>query len=161
MGKKAFFWTVAIILIVALLFFTLGNNKSSGFATLSAYDGEMTLYKSGSCGCCDVYSNYFKSKGNPNIDVVDLESVNQVKQQYNIPKALESCHTTVLGDYFVEGHIPLNAIEKLLQEKPKIKGIAMPGMPQGSPGMPGVAKEGDFVIYSVNYDGSYQEWMRI
>ena len=73
---------------------------------------------------------------------------------------MEICHTTIIGDYFVEGHVPLEAVEKLLTEKPDIKGIAMPGMPSGSPGMPG-AKKGDFVIYAVNRDGSYEEWTRL
>ena len=73
---------------------------------------------------------------------------------------MESCHTVVIGDYFIEGHIPLEAVEKLLVEKPDIKGIAMPGMPSGSPGMPG-AKKGDFVIYAVNNDGTTEEFMRI
>ena len=73
---------------------------------------------------------------------------------------MESCHTTVMGNYFVEGHIPLEVVNKLLTEKPDIKGIAMPGMPNGSPGMPGV-KRGDFVIYAINNDGSYAEWMRL
>ena len=60
----------------------------------------------------------------------------------------------------MEGHVPLEAIEKLLQEKPDIKGIAMPGMPSGAPGMLG-KKTGDFVVYAVNNDGSYEEFMRI
>ena len=89
-----------------------------------------------------------------------MESLDSFKKEHEIPSELESCHTTIIGGYFVEGHIPLEAVEKLLKEKPDIKGIAMPGMPSGSPGMPG-AKKGDFVVYKVNNDGSYDEFMRI
>ena len=73
---------------------------------------------------------------------------------------MESCHTTVIGEYFVEGHVPVEAIEKLLAEKPDVAGIGMPGMPSGSPGMPG-AKQGQFIIYSINKDGTINEFMRI
>ena len=86
--------------------------------------------------------------------------MSSVKANYEIPSQLESCHTAVIGDYFVEGHVPLEAVEKLLMEKPDVAGIAMPGMPSGSPGMPGT-KRGDFIVYSVNNDGSYEEFMRI
>ena len=73
---------------------------------------------------------------------------------------MQSCHTTTIGNYFVEGHIPIEAIEKLMTEKPNIKGIAMPGMPSGSPGMPG-AKQGPFIIYAIGNDGSVGEFMRM
>jgi hypothetical protein len=72
---------------------------------------------------------------------------------------MDSCHTLIIEDYFVEGHIPIEAIEKLLAEQPDIDGITLPDMPSGSPGMPGV-KKGDFVIYSVK-GGKTSEFMRI
>jgi len=71
----------------------------------------------------------------------------------DVPLNLRTCHTTMVGDYFVEGHVPYEAIEKLLEEKPDIAGIALPGMPSGAPGMTGF-KSGPFVIYSVNHDGN-------
>jgi len=72
---------------------------------------------------------------------------------------MQSCHTTEIGDYFVEGHVPIEAIDKLLAEKPDIDGITLPDMPAGSPGMPGVKRE-EFVIYSLK-DGESSEFMRI
>ena len=83
-----------------------------------------------------------------------------VKEKYGIPYSMRSCHTTVIGDYFVEGHVPIEAVEKLMLEKPDIKGIALPGMPSGSPGMPG-SKQGPFIVYAINKDGSTSEFMRI
>ena len=146
------------MLIVLALIFTRGSADS--FETLGNFNGEIKIYKSMSCGCCDVYASYFKGKGNSNTEIVNTEDLDSIKEQYGVPSGMESCHTTIIGDYFVEGHIPLEAIEKLLQEKPNIKGIAMPGMPSGSPGMLG-QKAGDFVIYSIKHDGSYEEFMRI
>jgi len=158
--KKTIIWTTIILALVITVIFALNANKASSFEIVNNFDGEMKIYKSGSCGCCGVYSNYFKNKGNPKTEIINLENLNALKNQYEIPSELESCHTTIIGDYFVEGHIPLEAVEKLLKEKPDIKGIAMPGMPSGSPGMPG-SKNGDFIIYAVNNDGSYDEFMRI
>ncbi|PIN89951.1 hypothetical protein COU60_02560 [Candidatus Pacearchaeota archaeon CG10_big_fil_rev_8_21_14_0_10_34_76] len=160
MKKKTIIVGVGVIIIVVALFIVFGSNKASGYPSLGEYDGEMTIYKTGSCGCCGVFVNYFQRKGNSDVEVVNLESLSTLKAKYEIPSQMESCHTTIIGNYFIEGHIPLEAVEKLLTEKPDIKGIAMPGMPNGSPGMPGT-KSGDFVIYAVQNDGTFREWMRI
>jgi hypothetical protein len=84
------------------------------------------------------------------IDVVNMESkdMNAIKRKYNVSKTLESCHTAIIGDYIVEGHIPHKVIDKLLAEKPAIDGIGMAGMPSGSPGMPG-PKNQTWKIYSM------------
>jgi len=160
MVKKIIVVSVIVAFLFGILFFTLSSKNVSSYEAVSSYEGDIAIYKSGSCGCCGVYSDYFKNRGNSKTNTIDLEDLRNLKNKYGVPASMESCHTTIIGNYFIEGHIPLEAIEKLLIEKPEIKGIAMPGMPSGSPGMTG-AKNGDFVIYSVNYDGSYAEWMRI
>jgi len=157
-GKK-YFWIAGAVLLIILSWFFISNNGSNAEA-LQNFNGEVTIYKSGSCGCCDVWTSYFKGKSKLDANVIDQYDLSPVKTQLGVPSALESCHTTKVGNYFVEGHIPAEAINKLIEEQPDIKGIAMPGMPDGSPGMPG-AKTGDFVIYAVNNDGSYEEYMRI
>lgn len=154
--------TAVIAIVLALVgtgLFFIGNRPSKDGLAISNMD-EITLYKEGSCGCCGIYTNYLDKKVEGKIKVVDMPEVNSIKKKYNIPLRLQSCHTTVMGDYFVEGHIPVEAMDKLMREKPDIAGIAMPGMPSGSPGMPG-GKIGPFVIYGVNKDGSYNEFMRI
>lgn len=158
MGKK-YILSVVIILLVAILFVIFFTSKTSGFESINNFKGEIDIYKSISCGCCEVYSNYVERKVNPKVNTIINENSN-IKEEYGVPPELQTCHTTIIDGYFVEGHIPLEAIEKLLSEKPDIKGIAMPGMPSGSPGMPGT-KKGDFIIYAVNYDKSYEEFMRI
>jgi|SRR3989338_2729174 len=128
------------------------DNQASGKVTA-------TIFKSSGCGCCSVYTQYMGKKGF-DVKVVETEDSSSISDKYGIPSSMESCHTTVIGDYFVEGHVPVEAINKLLAEKPDIAGIAMPGMPSGSPGMPG-SKRGPFVVYAVHKDGSTTEFMRI
>ena len=160
MAKKIFIIGIIIIALFGILFFAFSSKKVSSYEAVNNYKEDITVYKSGSCGCCDVYSRYFKSRGNSKTKSIDLEDLKSIKNKYGVPSTMESCHTTIIGDYFIEGHIPLEAVEKLLTEKPSIKGIAMPGMPLGSPGMIGT-KNGPLIIYAVNHDGSYNEFMRL
>jgi hypothetical protein len=111
-----------------------------------------TVYKSPNCGCCGVYASYMKKEGY-NIDTKNVQDMSSIKRELGVPYELESCHTMEIGRYVVEGHIPEAAIQKLLAEKPDIKGIGMPGMPSGSPGMPGPKTE-DFVIYEITHEGA-------
>jgi len=83
------------------------------------------------------------------VESVVTDDVAAIKDDLQIPDEMRSCHTAIIGEYFVEGHVPAEAIQKLLEEQPEIDGIALPGMPQGSPGMGGEKSE-PFVIYSVS-----------
>jgi hypothetical protein len=111
------------------------------------------VYKTSSCGCCAVYVTYLKKEG-LDVEVVDVPDIYAIKKDFGVSEFLTSCHTTVIGGYVVEGHIPLSAIKKLMAEKPDIKGIALPGMPIGSPGMPGKKVE-PFEIYKLGEDGLF------
>ena len=93
------------------------------------------------------------------VEVVSVVDLDTIKDKYNIPKNLESCHTAIVGDYVVEGHIPIDVVDKLLEEKPDIDGIALPRMPSGSPGMPG-PKTGEWIIYGLE-EGQYSEYTRV
>jgi hypothetical protein len=95
-----------------------------------------TVYRSPSCGCCEAWVAYLKSNGY-DATVVSTDDLGAVKQKMHIPANIQSCHTALIGGYVVEGHVPVEAIAKLLAEKPRITGIAVPGMPGGSPGMSG------------------------
>ncbi len=149
-----------MILVAGILIFSIAKGGANSFEAVDDFDGEMIVYKSLSCGCCGIYGDYFKRQGNSNTKIINSQDMDSIRSRYSVPTGLQSCHTTIIGDYFVEGHIPLEAVEKLLEEKPNIAGIAMPGMPTGSPGMPG-RKSGEFVIYGVEHDGSYNEFMRL
>jgi len=91
--------------------------------------------------------------------MVMTDNLDEVKDRFNIPEEMWSCHTSVIGDYYIEGHVPVAAIEKLLAEQPDIDGIALPGMPSGSPGMTG-EQEAPFVVYAVA-DGTTFEFMTL
>jgi len=156
--KKKYSWVIGILILFLLIFFLIP--KSSSFEEIDAFEGEVNIYKTTTCGCCLIYYQYFNSKTKLKVNEINVQDLDSIRNQYGVPSGLQSCHTTIIGDYFVEGHIPLEAIEKLLKENPDIKGIAMPGMPSGSPGMPG-QKYGDFIIYAVNHEGNYSEFMRI
>ncbi len=107
-----------------------------------------TLYKNPQCGCCEEYAKYLGRNGFA-VTVVESFDLPSVKRQNGVPEALEGCHTTIIGGYAIEGHIPVATIKRLLSEKPSIKGISLPGMPQGSPGMMG-EKAGPFTIYEIS-----------
>lgn len=112
---------------------------------------EVTIYKTTACGCCEVYTEYLESAGF-DVTVANVTDMDAIKEEYGVPEELLSCHTTIIGDYFVEGHMPIEAIEKLLAEQPDIQGIALPGMPSGTPGMPG-PKNGAYEVQQVTEEG--------
>ena len=138
---------------------SLKGGKNTGYSIVNDFGNKIDFYTSGTCGCCSVYEKYLARNG-VDVNVVNNQKISEIKEKYGVPLDLESCHTFIIGDYFIEGHMPLEAIDKLLKEKPNIAGIALAGMPNGAPGMTGT-KDEDFVIYSVNKDGTYQEFMRI
>jgi len=134
------------------------KGSSNGITGNSVIENTITIFKDSSCGCCDIYAGYMDKKG---FDVkTETTNMESVKEKYGIPYSMQSCHTTIIDNYFVEGHVPVEAVEKLMKEKPDIKGIALPGMPSGSPGMTG-SKQGSFIVYAIHKDGSTSEFMRI
>lgn len=124
----------------------------------------VTVHKTVTCGCCANYVGYLKTNGYQ-VKVVnhtDDKLLTKEKRSHGIPGELDSCHTTLFDkeNYFVEGHIPLEAIDKLLTEAPDIAGIGMPGMPSASPGMPG-SKTEPFNISQVGIDGNVTDYLTL
>ncbi len=107
-----------------------------------------TVYKSPECACCANYVGYLRRNGF-DVRIEEVADMTAVKRRFGVPQDLESCHTMAVGGYVVEGHVPIEAIDLLLSEKPGVKGIALPGMPEGRPGMPG-AKSRPFVIHTIS-----------
>ncbi|MGH8591279.1 MAG: DUF411 domain-containing protein [Gammaproteobacteria bacterium] len=100
---------------------------------------EITVSKTPQCKCCQKWVDHLRDNGFE-VAVVDMDSVEPVKRQNGVPAALGSCHTALVDGYVVEGHVPADLIKRLLSERPKVKGLAVPGMPMGSPGMEGPQK---------------------
>lgn len=112
---------------------------------------EITVYKSPSCGCCGNWAMHLRQNGF-DVSIKNIEDVDPVKKQAGIPNDLESCHTAFVAGYVVEGHVPAENIRKILAERPKIKGLAVPGMPSSAPGMDGPDPE-PYTVYSFDADG--------
>jgi hypothetical protein len=94
------------------------------------------IYRAPSCGCCEEWTAYLKLKGF-DTNLISTDDMNAIKDKMHVPTDMQSCHTALIGGYVVEGHVPVEAIAKLLTDKPNVIGIAAPGMPLGAPGMPG------------------------
>ena len=94
----------------------------------------LLVHKQESCGCCGVWVEHMREAGFT-VEVRNLEDVQPVKSRLGIPDGMASCHTGEIAGYFIEGHVPANDVKRLLQERPDAKGLALPGMPMGSPGM--------------------------
>lgn len=92
------------------------------------------IHKSPSCGCCGLWVDHLKSAGFP-VEVQDSEDVVPIKHRLGVPFGKGSCHTAEIAGYFIEGHVPVEDIKRLLIERPAAKGLVLPGMPAGSPGM--------------------------
>ena len=94
----------------------------------------ITVYKTPTCGCCVKWVEYLQSEGF-DVKAVNRDDLAPIKKQAGVPAAMSACHTALVDGYVIEGHVPAQAIRKLLQERPETRGIAVPGMPANSPGM--------------------------
>ena len=149
--------TIIVVLSISLYFsYYFVTDKKNAFANNSKQLVE--VFKTPSCGCCYGYV-LFLEKEKYNVKQTDMRSLHSIKQKYNIPVEMQSCHTTIMGKYFIEGHVPIEAINKLLEEEPNIDGIALPGMPIGTPGMPG-DKDEPYIIYQL-IDGKSSVFMTL
>lgn len=108
---------------------------------------ELTLLKSPTCTCCAEHERYLRDKG-LTVRTETVEDIAGVKEAHRIPAEMRSCHTSSIAGYFVEGHVPMAAIDQLLDERPDLDGIALPGMPPGSPGMGGTA-DGPLTVFGI------------
>ena len=108
---------------------------AGGAAAAAPHLAAMTVYRDPSCGCCEAWAGIARNAGFQ-VAVIDRQDMPAIKRRYGVPEELASCHTTVVGGYAVEGHVPIAEVRRLLAASPtQIRGIAVPGMPLGSPGM--------------------------
>ena len=136
-SKKSFFKKNLLnsLIFSGFLIVNILNSQESSAKTQENIDiRKVVSYRSASCGCCKKWINHLRDNG---LEVVDniVEDVSVIKNQYQIPNNLRSCHSAQIANYMIEGHVPIASINKLFREKPNINGIAVPGMPLGSPGM--------------------------
>jgi len=124
----------------------------------SAKAGTITVWKSPTCGCCGGWVDYMRGKGYQ-VSVNLVADPDPIKATLGVPEALYSCHTAKIDGYLIEGHVPEGAVAKLLAERPNLKGIALPGMPEGSPGMDG--KPGIYRIVGFDANGRIHRFTEV
>ena len=148
--------TKLLVFHLAIGLFAWGLNGSLAYGAddlTSTHDAEITVYKSQYCGCCTKWVDHLKESGFK-VDVREVEDLGSVKNRLGVPRQYGSCHTAVVDDYWVEGHVPVDLIQRLLNEKPEnIAGITVPGMPLGSPGMEG-PNPMEYKVLSIDLDGN-------
>ena len=109
------------------------------------------VYKTATCGCCSKWVRHLEEHGFE-VDAIDVANLGSVKRSNGVPPGLASCHTGLVGGYLIEGHVPASDVHRLLRERPAIAGIAVPGMPIGSPGMEGPDPE-TYRVFGFTSDG--------
>ncbi len=132
------FWLLMPVVVIVL------GGAAMWLLQPAARAGEMVVYKSASCGCCGKWVEHMRRSGY-NIVTHDTERLAQFKQSLGIPEGLQSCHTAKIDGYLIEGHVPAREVARLLKERPPARGLSVPGMVSGSPGM----ENGEYEKYDV------------
>ncbi len=120
-----------VFLIIGLLVFSACIKAETVEA---ARPVDIVVYRSPTCTCCEKWLEHLK-KNNFNVKDIVTDDIQSIKNKYGVPDAMASCHTAIVDGYVIEGHVPANDIMKLVKTRPKIVGVAVPGMPSGAPGM--------------------------
>lgn len=129
-----------------------GAAAAYAIPALAEGPAKVLVHRSPTCGCCGKWADALRAAGF-DVTVVNESDMAPVKTRLGVPSDLSSCHTAEIGGYAVEGHVPVDAIQRLLRDKPKAAGIAAPGMPMGSPGMEMGAEKDEYEIVLFGPEG--------
>ncbi|MFN2397775.1 MAG: DUF411 domain-containing protein [Gemmatimonadaceae bacterium] len=129
-----------------------GKDTLSAPAVASGDTFAMTVYKSPTCGCCTKWVEHLGKNGF-RVTAIDREDMESIKKQHGVGDIVASCHTAIVEGYVVEGHVPAADVYRLLRERPAIAGLAVPGMPMGSPGMEG-SRTDKYDVIAFDRDGA-------
>jgi hypothetical protein len=151
-------FVIAAAALCGIVYMSVGNVRLQPDLQAAAQQkpaGPMVeVFKTPTCGCCQNWVEHLRKSGF-NVRTTDLNDLSEIKKSRGVPEQVQSCHTAVVGGYVVEGHVPASDIQRMLTEKPAIAGIAVGGMPTGSPGMdfPGV-KAQPYNVMSFDKNGA-------
>jgi len=126
---------------------------------LPTFAAEVTVYKSPTCGCCKEWIKHLQANGF-SVTAHDVTDVARYKTANGVPVTLGSCHTATVGGYVIEGHVPAADVKRLLKERPPVRGLAVPGMPIGSPGMEQGAHKERYDVLTFDKDGKTSVYSR-
>jgi hypothetical protein len=149
------FRAFALVMVMNLAFPPALHSAAMAQATMPV--NEVTVYKSPYCGCCGKWVQYMRGHGF-DVTVHDMDDLSTIKTMAGVPAKLQSCHTAMIGGYVLEGHVPVDAVRRLLDSGAKVQGLAVPGMPVGSPGMEGGSPEA-YTVYSFADDDNAEPFM--
>lgn len=130
------------------------------FGAAAAPTPQLTVYKTPWCGCCSGWVDHMRASGFAAIRIVEQEDLAPVRRRFGIPDRYASCHTGVVSGYALEGHVPASDVRKLLAQRPNAAGLAVPGMPLGSPGMEAGDRKEPFETMLVLKDGTSRVFTR-
>lgn len=157
MKPKRFFAYASLIILIAggAIWYIIDDYYDRQDSGSSA---DVVMYKNEGCQCCDKWAVYMQDKGFT-VDAVTSPNLYAVKSEEGVPQDMGACHTAVVDDYVVEGHVPAEDINRLLEEKPDARGLVVPGMPASSPGM-NTAPNEPYEVYLLKNDGSTEVFAR-
>lgn len=138
--------------VAALPLAFVACSGAAGRSNVPERPAELLVYKTPACGCCNAWVEHMRAAGF-SVRTVEVQDTAPMAARYSVPRALRSCHTAVVEGYAVEGHVPAREIWRLLTERPPIAGIAVPGMPVGSPGMEMGDRHDAFTVVAFTRDG--------
>ena len=126
--------------------------SASGVLWARSASSAVVVYKTPTCGCCTLWVDHLRANGFE-VEVHDVPDTTPVRRREGVPARLGSCHTAKVGGYVIEGHVPAAEIHRLLRERPRIDGLAVPGMPIGSPGMEMGSRQDTYDVLAFNGAG--------
>jgi len=144
-----------IVLVMLVMFFYMAPQSYAG----SLHSKDITVYKNPSCGCCKKWISYLK-ENNFNVTEKNTRDVFVEKKRLGVPEKLAACHTAVIDGYVIEGHATASDIKRLLLLRPDVKGIAVPGMPVGTPGMERGNDKESYNVYTFDEQGNEKVFIK-
>lgn len=146
------------LLIIAGLVGVLGWQIWSINTADSSNTKEVVMYKNEGCQCCTAWANHMQEAGF-SVTENPTDRLIAIKSEQGVPYNMGSCHTALVGGYVIEGHVPIADVQQLLRDRPDARGLAVPGMPAGSPGMESPNPE-SYNVYLIGKDGSHTVYSR-
>ncbi|HUH11967.1 MAG TPA: DUF411 domain-containing protein [Longimicrobiales bacterium] len=158
--KTTLTWAAGpLLLLAALAACGQPEPATERVALADAQDAvEMVVYKTPTCGCCNDWIDHMRAAGFP-AEAVDTThaALQEIKKAQGVPAQMGSCHTAVVNGYVVEGHVPAEDVARMIRERPDIRGLTVPGMPMGSPGMEGLVSQ-RYDVIAIGKDGTQTVW---
>lgn len=133
-------WRHAAVGVLALATVACGGGEGARAEQIVASADTVVVYKTPTCGCCNAWVDHVREHGFP-VVTHDLDDLADIKRDLGVPAGRISCHTATVRGYTVEGHVPADLIRRMIDERAPIRGLTVPGMPMGSPGMEGLIKQ--------------------